>query len=57
MTYNPYLCDLIIASSGNDIYRLSLDEGKFLSPFISASDELLSIHYYKHLNTVLSGGL
>lgn len=27
MVYNPFTCDLIIAASSNEIYRISLDEG------------------------------
>lgn len=33
MTYNPNNCDLIIGASGNQVYRLNVDQGRFLAPF------------------------
>ena len=33
MIYNASNCDLTIASSGPEIYRLNLDQGRFLAPF------------------------
>ena len=35
LCYNKYSCDLLVASSGNELFRISLDEGKFLNPFIT----------------------
>ncbi|KAH3675819.1 hypothetical protein WICPIJ_009272 [Wickerhamomyces pijperi] len=33
ISYNPVNCDLYVAAAGNEIYRLNLDQGKFLNPF------------------------
>lgn len=27
IVYQPHTCDLLVAATGNEIYRLSLDEG------------------------------
>lgn len=32
LTYNPINCDLIVGSSSDELYRLNLDQGRFLSP-------------------------
>ena len=31
--FNPFIGDLIISASSDQIYRMSLEEGIFLSPF------------------------
>ena len=33
MAYEPTTCDLLIASNGNQVYRLNLDEGRFHEPW------------------------
>lgn len=33
LKYNPNNCDLIIASSGNQVFRLNVDQGRFMAPF------------------------
>lgn len=33
LTYNPNTCDLIIAATGNQVYRLNVDQGRFMAPF------------------------
>ena len=57
MKYNPFLCDLYVAGAANEIYRLSLDEGKFLSPFASGSPEINVLEYNPELNLLVSGGI
>lgn len=34
LAYNSVNCDLYISSSGNELYRLNLDQGRFLNPFV-----------------------
>jgi len=46
----------MIASASNCIYRISLEEGKFLSPFESVSNEINCVDYNDNLNILLSGG-
>lgn len=33
MVYNPQNCDVIVGASSNEVYRLNIDQGRFLSPF------------------------
>ncbi|CAI5760442.1 unnamed protein product [Candida verbasci] len=33
LSYNPINCDLYVGSSGNELYRLNLEQGRFLNPF------------------------
>jgi ribosome biogenesis protein ENP2 len=56
LTYNPFTCDLVISASSNDIYRLNLEEGKFMSPFVSGSENVNCLEYNNYLNILLSGG-
>ncbi|CAL9734149.1 ribosome biogenesis protein Enp2p [Monosporozyma servazzii] len=33
LAYNKVSCDLYVGASGNELYRLNLDQGRFLNPF------------------------
>lgn len=33
LTYNPVNCDLYVGASSNELYRLNLEQGRFLNPF------------------------
>lgn len=33
MAYNPQNCDVIVGASSNEVYRLNVDQGRFLAPF------------------------
>lgn len=39
LTYNHASCDLFVGASGNEVYRLNLDQGRFLAPIELQSDE------------------
>lgn len=56
MVYNTWNCDLIIGASGSEIYRMNLEEGKFLSPLQSSSETINSVIYNHQLNIVMNGG-
>lgn len=34
MAYNASNCDLLVGASGNELYRLNLDKGRFLNPYV-----------------------
>lgn len=34
LAYNSVNCDLYISASGNELYRLNLDQGRYLNPFV-----------------------
>ncbi|GMG55960.1 unnamed protein product [Ambrosiozyma monospora] len=38
MCYNDVNCDLYVGASGNEIYRLNLEQGRFMKPFQIESD-------------------
>jgi len=56
ITYNPHTSDLIIGGSSEEIWRLSLDEGKFLAPLVSDSAEINAMDYNPYLNILMTGG-
>jgi len=56
MVYNPYTCDLNISSNSSSIFRLSLDEGKFLNSFETSAKGNNCLDYSKYLNLLFSGG-
>lgn len=33
LAYNSSSCDLFVGASGNEVYRLNIDQGRFLAPF------------------------
>ncbi|KAF5104796.1 hypothetical protein DV451_000387 [Geotrichum candidum] len=43
LTYNPQNCDVIVGASGNEVYRLNVDQGRFLAPFEVDSDGVNSV--------------
>ena len=56
MVYNPFSCDLNIGSNCGSIYRISLEEGKFLNSFETMAKGNNSLHYNPYLNILLTGG-
>jgi len=40
MVYLPATCDLVTVGAGNEIYRLNLEQGRFLGPLESSSPEI-----------------
>ena len=54
--YNQHACDLIVGCSGNEVYRMSLDEGKFLNPFVTDIPNVNKVLYNPSLDLVLVGG-
>ena len=56
MIYNEHSCDLILGGTGNDIYRLSLEEGKFLNSFSTDVPNINKMAYNSQLDLLLAGG-
>lgn len=55
--FYPANSEVLVASSGNEVYRISLEEGRFLQPYTMAMDEAMSIavsqeHYLVALGTL-----
>lgn len=34
LAYNEVNCDLLVGAAGNELYRLNLDQGRFLNPYV-----------------------
>ncbi|KAK6454340.1 essential nucleolar protein 2 [Scheffersomyces xylosifermentans] len=39
LAYNNVSCDLYVGAAGNELYRLNLDQGRFLNPFVLDTNE------------------
>ena len=55
MAYNPFNCNLLVSASADAIYRITLQEGRFLQPFETLSN-INSLEYNKYLNILFAGG-
>ena len=55
MDYNPFTCDLFVSGSDEDIYRLNLEEGKFMSSFKCSSPEINKILFHPGLELLFAG--
>ena len=54
--YNEHACDLLVGCSGNEVFRMSLDEGKFLNPFVTDIPNINKLVYNPNLDLTLCGG-
>ncbi|CAG5114363.1 Oidioi.mRNA.OKI2018_I69.chr2.g8421.t1.cds [Oikopleura dioica] len=43
LEFYPANSEVLVAASGNEVYRISLEEGRFLQPYQMAMDEAMSI--------------
>lgn len=44
MIYDTYTCDMLVAASSAELYRLNLDRGQFLAPFETQASAVNSVH-------------
>ena len=56
LIFNQFTCDLLISASSNDIFRLSLDEGKFLQSFSTKIENVNKLQHNKSLDLLLAAG-
>lgn len=56
MVYNNFTCDLQISNSTEEIFRLNLEEGRFMSTFHCKSPGIDSMVFNQKLNVLLAGG-
>ena len=56
MDYNPFTCDLFVSGSDEEIFRLNLEEGKFLSSFKCSSPGVNKILFHPGLELLFAGG-
>jgi ribosome biogenesis protein ENP2 len=57
MTYMPNTCDLVTVGATNEIYRLNLEQGRFLAPLESDSEEINCVAYNSTLHCIATGGI
>ncbi|ODV62712.1 ribosome biosynthesis protein ENP2 [Ascoidea rubescens DSM 1968] len=57
LCYNEINCDLYLAASGNELYRLNLDQGRFLQPFQLETDKGANCIDRNELHGLISVGL
>ncbi|EGV61990.1 Small ribosomal subunit biogenesis [Yamadazyma tenuis] len=57
MSYNPFICDLLVGGAGNELYRLNLDQGRFLNPFVVESDLGINALDVNKTHGLISAGL
>ncbi|CAK7891385.1 ribosome biogenesis protein Enp2p [[Candida] anglica] len=57
MAYNPINCDLVIGASGNELYRLNLDQGRFLNPYVLGTDQGVNSVEINSVHGLISAGL
>ncbi|EDO16977.1 hypothetical protein Kpol_1041p35 [Vanderwaltozyma polyspora DSM 70294] len=59
LAYNDINCDLYVGASGNELYRLNLEQGRFLNPFKLDIDENSGVNHVSinQVNGLLAVGL
>lgn len=57
LSYNPSNCDLLVGASGNEIYRLNLEQGRFLSPLVLETEEGVNAVDINPVHGLISAGL
>jgi ribosome biogenesis protein ENP2 len=55
MDYNPFTCDLFVSGSDEEIYRLNLEEGKFMSSLKCTTPEINKILFHPGLDLLFAG--
>ena len=57
MAYHPANCDLMLVGTGSEIYRLNLDQGRFLKSYETHSKELTKCVINPEHHLVMAGGI
>lgn len=57
LSYNPSNCDLLVGASTNEIYRLNLEQGRFLSPLVLDTEEGVNAVDINSVHGLVSAGL
>ena len=55
LEFNPANANLCVSASSDEVYRISLEEGRFLTPHHTQS-HINSLHYDSPLNVLFCGG-
>lgn len=57
LAYNPTNCDLLVGASGNEIYRLNLEQGRFLNPYTLDTEEGVNAVDINPVHGLIAAGL
>lgn len=57
LAFNPTNCDLLVGASGNELYRLNLDQGRFLNPYVLDTEEGVNSVEINPVHGLISAGL
>uniref|UniRef100_F7A8S2 Nucleolar protein 10 n=1 Tax=Ciona intestinalis TaxID=7719 RepID=F7A8S2_CIOIN len=57
LCYHPANCDLMLVGAGSEIYRLNLDQGRFLKSYATSSPELNCVTINPEHHLVVVGGV
>ena len=57
LEYNPFTCDLIVSSSSDELFRLNLEEGKFLPTLKCSTEEINCLLHHPKLDLLFAGGV
>ncbi|XP_065190149.1 nucleolar protein 10-like [Sycon ciliatum] len=55
LAYHPSTCDLFLAGAGKEVYRLNLEQGQFLAPYVTDAAGINVCQINKHLDVVTLG--
>ncbi|KAF7583502.1 Ribosome biogenesis protein ENP2 [Clavispora lusitaniae] len=57
LVFNETNCDLLIGASGNELYRLNLEQGRFLNPYVLDTTEGVNAVDINPVHGLISAGL
>lgn len=57
LAYNDVTCDLLVGAAGDEIYRLNLEQGRFMKPFTIESDRGVNSIDINPIHGLFSAGL
>ncbi|KAG7194480.1 Small ribosomal subunit biogenesis [Scheffersomyces spartinae] len=57
IAYDPVKCDFLVGASGNEIYRLNLDQGRFLNPYVLDTSQGVNSVGINSVHGLVSAGL
>ncbi|RKP30443.1 WD40 repeat-like protein [Metschnikowia bicuspidata] len=57
LCYNPSNCDFLVGASGNEIYRLNLEQGRFLSSLVLDTEEGVNSVNINSVHGLIAAGL
>lgn len=55
LAYNPINANICVSASANEVYRISLEEGKFMAP-LHTDSFINSMYFNEKLNVLFCGG-